>query len=76
MAYFCRVPPRDRTRRRIHPRQQRAQLTVDSILTAAERVMVKDGYAKTTTNRIAEVAGVKSHSCTATSRGRKPSWAR
>ncbi|MCP3102038.1 TetR/AcrR family transcriptional regulator [Myxococcus sp. K15C18031901] len=52
------MPPRDRTRRRIQPRQQRAQLTVDSILTAAERVMTKEGYAKTTTNHIAEVAGV------------------
>ena len=43
---------------RKHPRQARSMATVDAILTAATRILVEDGYAKTTTNRIAEIAGV------------------
>lgn len=50
------------TRRRIaarkQPRQARSRQTVDAILTAAARVLVKEGYERATTNRIAEVAGV------------------
>ena len=40
------------------PRQQRATASVDAILEAATRVLQTDGFAKTTTNRIAKVAGV------------------
>ncbi|MEW5852502.1 MAG: TetR/AcrR family transcriptional regulator [Myxococcota bacterium] len=49
-------------RARLHPRRQpmqaRAQATVESILRATERVLVKEGYDGANTNRIAEVAGV------------------
>ncbi|MCP3061220.1 TetR/AcrR family transcriptional regulator [Myxococcus sp. K38C18041901] len=44
--------------RRKQPRQQRAQATCDAILTAAARLLVRDGYEATSTNRIAEEAGV------------------
>ncbi|MGH7281000.1 MAG: TetR/AcrR family transcriptional regulator [Polyangiaceae bacterium] len=40
------------------PTQARAQDTVEAILAAAKRVLVLDGYEKTTTNRVADVAGV------------------
>ena len=46
-----------KTRRR-KPIQARSQSTVDAILTAAARVLVERGYAKTTTNHVAQVAGV------------------
>ncbi len=44
--------------RRKKPVQQRAKITADSILEAAEKIMLKDGYDQANTNRIAEVAGV------------------
>jgi AcrR family transcriptional regulator len=40
------------------PRQARAQATVDAILEATARVLVARGYAGSTTNLIAETAGV------------------
>lgn len=40
------------------PQQQRAQFTVDCILSAAESIINKSGYDAATTNHIAEVAGV------------------
>ncbi|SHN12245.1 TetR/AcrR family transcriptional regulator [Rhizobacter sp. OV335] len=40
------------------PRQARSRATVDAILDAAARVLVERGYAATTTNAVAEVAGV------------------
>lgn len=40
------------------PTQSRSRATVDAILQASAQVLVRDGYAKTTTNRIAERAGV------------------
>lgn len=40
------------------PRQRRARETVDAILRATEQVLASDGYARASTNRIAEVAGV------------------
>ncbi len=43
---------------RKQPRQARAKATVDTILEAATRVLVEQGYDKASTNRIAEVAGV------------------
>ena len=39
-------------------KQERAHATLDAILEAAARVLVREGYAGATTNRIAEVAGV------------------
>ncbi|HTJ42678.1 MAG TPA: TetR/AcrR family transcriptional regulator [Kofleriaceae bacterium] len=49
------VPP---TAPRRAPRQDRARVTCDAILIAAERVLERDGVAHLTTNRVAEVAGV------------------
>ncbi len=43
---------------RKRPVQRRSQATVDAILDAAAQVLRKKGYAKTTTNAIAERAGV------------------
>src|SRR5688572_21841585 len=40
------------------PRQERSQATVEAILEAATHILVRDGYAGLTTNRIAERAGV------------------
>lgn len=40
------------------PRQRRSRETVDVILAATARVLASDGYARASTNRIAEVAGV------------------
>lgn len=50
--------PRRRIAARKQPKQARSRQTVDAILTAAARVLVKDGCERATTNRIAEVAGV------------------
>lgn len=47
-----RVQPRKR------PRQARSRALVAAILQATARVLVREGYAGTTTNRVAEVAGV------------------
>jgi AcrR family transcriptional regulator len=45
-----------------HPRklasQERSRLTVDALLGATARVLLKEGYDRASTNRIAEVAGV------------------
>lgn len=43
---------------RRRPRQRRAQQTVDAVLDAVVRVLKREGFSATTTNRIAEVAGV------------------
>ena len=40
------------------PAQDRSRATVDVILDAAARILIKDGYAGFTTNRVAEKAGV------------------
>lgn len=40
------------------PRQARSRATVEAICQAAAQVLVQEGYARATTNRIAEVAGV------------------
>jgi AcrR family transcriptional regulator len=50
-----------RTKRAIprkKPQQERSQAMVATLLEAATRVFVKEGYAKATTNRIAAAAGV------------------
>jgi AcrR family transcriptional regulator len=49
---------RVRTQPRKAPRQARSRATVDTILAAAARVLVKDGFERTTTNRVADAAGV------------------
>lgn len=38
--------------------QERSKMTVEAILDATARVLVREGYARTSTNRIATVAGV------------------
>ena len=40
------------------PRQQRSQETVAALLEATARVLIRDGYDRASTNRIAEAAGV------------------
>ncbi|MGW4248523.1 TetR/AcrR family transcriptional regulator [Nocardia sp. NPDC004722] len=40
------------------PRQQRSEFTFDAILDAAARLFHQHGYAATTTNKVAELAGV------------------
>ncbi|MEO8801130.1 MAG: TetR/AcrR family transcriptional regulator [Polyangiaceae bacterium] len=50
--------PRLRTTPRKSPNQDRAKATVEAILTATAQVLVKDGYDRASTNKIAEAAGV------------------
>jgi AcrR family transcriptional regulator len=38
--------------------QERSRATVDALVEATARILVKEGYDKASTNRIAEVAGV------------------
>jgi AcrR family transcriptional regulator len=52
-----RVGP-ERAVYRKQPRQARARATVDVILDAAQRVLVRTGYEKFTTNKVARLAGV------------------
>jgi AcrR family transcriptional regulator len=51
-------PIKDRKRMKKPAKQDRAKATVEAILQGATRVLVKEGYEGTNTNRIAEVAGV------------------
>ena len=44
--------------RRKSPKQQRAVITAEALLQAAEQIIVREGFKNATTNRIAEVAGV------------------
>jgi AcrR family transcriptional regulator len=46
------------TKPRKHASQERSRLTVDALLEATTRVLVKEGFDKASTNRIAEQAGV------------------
>jgi AcrR family transcriptional regulator len=52
------MPAKDRARRRVLPRQRRAQHSVNAILEASLQLLEDGGYDKLTTNRIAERAGV------------------
>src|SRR5947199_4525789 len=52
------MPPRPRTQPRKKAIQARSQATVDAILRATARILVKDGYDRASTNRIAQAAGV------------------
>jgi AcrR family transcriptional regulator len=40
------------------PKQERAQATVDAVVEAAARILVEDGYARLSTNKVATRAGV------------------
>src|SRR5689334_22267478 len=53
---MAKRPPRANTRKT--PQQERSLAMVATLLEAATRVFVKEGYAKATTNRIATAAGV------------------
>jgi AcrR family transcriptional regulator len=52
------MAPRTRTVPRKSPQQQRSRETVDVILAATARVLVREGFDRASTNRIAEAAGV------------------
>lgn len=52
------MAPRTRATARKTPNQDRAKATVEAILTATARVLIKDGYDGASTNRIAAAAGV------------------
>lgn len=47
-----------KTTPRKRPRQERSRATVDSVLTATARVLVKRGFDGLTTNAVAEAAGI------------------
>jgi AcrR family transcriptional regulator len=46
------------TKPRKNASQQRSRATVDALIEATARILVKDGFEKASTNRIAEIAGV------------------
>ncbi len=48
----------DASRPRKRPSQARSHATVDAIVGAAARILVRDGYGAFTTNRVADAAGV------------------
>jgi AcrR family transcriptional regulator len=50
--------PKPKTAPRKRPLQARSTVTVDAILQAATYILVKDGWERFTTNRVAERAGV------------------
>src|ERR1700712_1724802 len=47
-----------RTNPRKYASQDRSRLTVDALLEATARILVKEGYDRASTNRIADAAGV------------------
>jgi len=52
------MPRKLHTNPRKSASQERSRLTVDALLEATIRVLIKEGYDRASTNRIAEVAGV------------------
>src|SRR4051812_5682214 len=52
------MPRRTLTKPRKEASQERSKATVDTLLAATARVLVKEGYDRAGTNRIAEAAGV------------------
>jgi AcrR family transcriptional regulator len=46
------------TKPRKHASQQRSRATVDALVEATARILVREGFDKASTNRIAEIAGV------------------
>ena len=49
---------RDPALPRKRPRQERSAVTVDAMIEASVRILLAEGYARLTTRRVAEVAGV------------------
>jgi AcrR family transcriptional regulator len=52
------MPRKPRTKPRKHATQERSRSTVDALVVATARILVKEGFDKASTNRIAEAAGV------------------
>jgi AcrR family transcriptional regulator len=52
------MPSKIRAEARRTPRQARSRATVDAVLDATAQVLVEVGYARCSTNRVAEAAGV------------------
>ncbi|UVO39986.1 TetR/AcrR family transcriptional regulator [Bradyrhizobium arachidis] len=52
---MARKPP---TNPRKNASQERSRATVDALIEATARILVREGFEKTSTNRIAEIAGV------------------
>lgn len=52
------MAPRPLTNPRKHASQQRSRATVDALIEATARILVRDGFEGASTNRIAEKAGV------------------
>jgi AcrR family transcriptional regulator len=52
------VPAKARTKPRKTATQQRSRLTVDALLEATARILLKEGYDRASTNKIAAEAGV------------------
>src|SRR5439155_25257373 len=52
---MARKPP---TKPRKNASQERSRATVDALIEATARILVREGFDKASTNRIAEVAGV------------------
>jgi len=52
---MTRKPP---TKPRKNASQERSRATVDALVEATARILVREGFEKTSTNRIAEIAGV------------------
>ena len=52
------MAPRPRIAPRKRPSQERSRATVDAVLDATARILVKEGYDRASTNRIALAAGV------------------
>ncbi len=52
------VAPKPPTKPRKNASQERSRATVDALVEATARILVREGFEKTSTNRIAEIAGV------------------
>src|SRR5471032_3134277 len=52
------MAPRLSTVPRKSPKQARSKATIDALLTATARILIKEGFDHASTNRIAEAAGV------------------
>jgi AcrR family transcriptional regulator len=52
------MPRRPLTRPRKKASQERSRATIDALLAATARILVKEGYDRASTNKIAEAAGV------------------
>jgi AcrR family transcriptional regulator len=52
------MPRKPLTKPRKHASQERSRATVDALVEATARILVREGFDKASTNRIAEVAGV------------------